>query len=612
MFKLLLLVAVASADPSLNFKFGTDECAINFDGTALSSACAFADSSGTTISDLKGDLALLTDRVDALENAAPTGFASCQEYYDNGARTNGNYDLHPTSSTGSMITVECHFDANVVWTKIGHNKVARSHVIGCEGPGCYSSGTVNYNAPLDAVKAIADNSIYCRQSMRYECKGSGLWPGAGQYGWWHDRDGNTQNSGLCDSGTCACDANDNVWREDTGTITDKSQLPITQLRYGDTGDAGEEGYHTLSKLECIGSTSNIMANCQQYANAGITANGEYFINTAGNILKVECRFVGGQGTTVIHHSKSNVRESFSGCEAAGCQQFDMIYDVPETQIAAVAATSLSCKQHINYECKGSGLWPDNPYGWWNDKNGAKVGPTWCADNSACNCDQNDNVWRADAGYITDKSKLPISSMNFGDMGDAGEAAAVTVGSMECTGDLASAPTTCAGISNPTGRQNAVLLINNSPQEVVCDFNTGKVELHHNTMSYITNQGIEPPGAGTLEISYAGGIDQAVAFANMHSGCTQTMDYKCYGSGVWRSGTSDMGYNYFVGKNSQNVQMPCSGGVCNECDKNDNTWRDELGGSFSTSELPIRSFKFGDTGDASESNQIRLSAVICNM
>ena len=51
---------------------------------------------------------------------------------------------------------------------------------------------------------------------------------------------------------CNCDINDNVWREDSGLLTNKSHFPVSQLRFGDTGEVGEEGYHTLGNLECYG------------------------------------------------------------------------------------------------------------------------------------------------------------------------------------------------------------------------------------------------------------------------------------------------------------------------------------------------------------------------
>ena len=55
---------------------------------------------------------------------------------------------------------------------------------------------------------------------------------------------------------CNCDANDGVWREDSGSLTDKSDLPVLRLKFGDTGMDGtgrnEQGYHTLGKFKCYG------------------------------------------------------------------------------------------------------------------------------------------------------------------------------------------------------------------------------------------------------------------------------------------------------------------------------------------------------------------------
>ena len=51
---------------------------------------------------------------------------------------------------------------------------------------------------------------------------------------------------------CNCDANDDVWREDSGLLTDKTKLPVKQIRFGDTGEWWEKGYHTLGKFMCYG------------------------------------------------------------------------------------------------------------------------------------------------------------------------------------------------------------------------------------------------------------------------------------------------------------------------------------------------------------------------
>ena len=51
---------------------------------------------------------------------------------------------------------------------------------------------------------------------------------------------------------CNCDANDYVWREDSGLLTDKTKLPVKQLFFGDIGKDDEQGYHTLGKFKCYG------------------------------------------------------------------------------------------------------------------------------------------------------------------------------------------------------------------------------------------------------------------------------------------------------------------------------------------------------------------------
>ena len=88
------------------------------------------------------------------------------------------------------------------------------------------------------------------------------------YAWWVSRDstkmtywgGASPGSGKCACGmnnTCAdseracnCDKNDNVWREDSGLLTDKTKLPVIELRFGDTDKPTEEGYHALGKFMC--------------------------------------------------------------------------------------------------------------------------------------------------------------------------------------------------------------------------------------------------------------------------------------------------------------------------------------------------------------------------
>ena len=75
---------------------------------------------------------------------------------------------------------------------------------------------------------------------------------------------------LCadSSKMCNCDKNDPVWREDSGLLTDKTQLPVKKLRFGDSATAlgghDEKGYHTLGKLKCYGIASFISSDSEYF------------------------------------------------------------------------------------------------------------------------------------------------------------------------------------------------------------------------------------------------------------------------------------------------------------------------------------------------------------
>ena len=111
-------------------------------------------------------------------------------------------------------------------------------------------------------------SLHCEQFVKYECYNSVM--SISSTAWWVSRDsskmtywgGASPGSNKCACGmtnscadswrACNCDKNDNVWREDSGLLTDKTHLPVKQLKFGDAGNAYEHGYHTLGKLKCYG------------------------------------------------------------------------------------------------------------------------------------------------------------------------------------------------------------------------------------------------------------------------------------------------------------------------------------------------------------------------
>ena len=199
--------------------------------------------------------------------------ASCSEVKKYISSVSGNYATDPDGEGGlAPFTVFCDMTdkSGVGVTVISHDSESRTHVNGCEDPGCYLRDIHYTGASLSQLASLTRVSSHCEQFIKYECYNSAIFRYGGT-AWWVSRDstkmanwgGASPGSSKCECGmtnscadsrySCNCDKDDNVWREDSGLLTDKTKLPVKQLRFGDVSTGhGEEGYHTLGKLKCFG------------------------------------------------------------------------------------------------------------------------------------------------------------------------------------------------------------------------------------------------------------------------------------------------------------------------------------------------------------------------
>ena len=195
---------------------------------------------------------------------------SCADFKNSNPKAlSGRYVIDPDGEKAlSPFTVYCDMtDENGVGvTIISHDSENRTLVNDYEDPGSYSRDIHYTGASLSQLASLTNVSSYCEQFIKYECRHSLMLKES--TAWWVSRDstnmtywgGAKPGSNECACGanqTCAdpkygcnCDKNDYVWREDSGLLTDKTYLPVKQLRFGDTGSQGEEGYHTLGKFKC--------------------------------------------------------------------------------------------------------------------------------------------------------------------------------------------------------------------------------------------------------------------------------------------------------------------------------------------------------------------------
>ena len=192
--------------------------------------------------------------------------------------SSGNYIIDPDSKGGvAPFSVYCDMSdkGGVGVTVISHDSESRTHVgniPGCGGPGCYSKDVTYTGVSTAHLAALTRVSQNCEQFIKFECNNDIAFmsrsPG-NYYAWWVSRDGTRMNywggatgyNNMCACGVtnscsnskkCNCYNGGSGWREDSGLLTDKSALPVTQIRLGDLDDSQEEGYHTLGKLKCYG------------------------------------------------------------------------------------------------------------------------------------------------------------------------------------------------------------------------------------------------------------------------------------------------------------------------------------------------------------------------
>ena len=207
-----------------------------------------------------------------LEVRKPTSCSDIKTH--NGGTSSGTYTIDPDGKGGvTPFNVYCDMSdkGGVGVTVISHDSERRIHVgniPGCGGDGCYSKDVRYTGVSTAQLAALTRVSKNCEQPIKFECRNSVAFIQE-NYAWWVSRDGKRMNywggatgsdnmcacgvTNSCSNGKkCNCHNSSGGWREDSGLLTDKSALPVTQIRLGDLDHITEEGYHTLGKLKCYG------------------------------------------------------------------------------------------------------------------------------------------------------------------------------------------------------------------------------------------------------------------------------------------------------------------------------------------------------------------------
>ncbi|XP_033105954.1 contactin-associated protein-like 2 [Anneissia japonica] len=194
---------------------------------------------------------------------------SCDALKKAGVKFNGVYKIDPDGPNTGLdpFSVVCDMtsDLTLSYTTIHHNKEEEGIVNNAEDSFSFIVN-ITYDLTPEQIAAIKSVSSSCRQFIKYACVGSKFLQEGLHHTWvsvggipmmnWGAPTGTIgcacSITRTCDDPTrlCNCDVNDSVPRQDHGYLTDKATLPVSQLRFGDTGSKGEKGVYTLGPLQC--------------------------------------------------------------------------------------------------------------------------------------------------------------------------------------------------------------------------------------------------------------------------------------------------------------------------------------------------------------------------
>ncbi|KAM6469907.1 contactin-associated protein-like 4 isoform 1-T1 [Liasis olivaceus] len=195
---------------------------------------------------------------------------SCEAYKHRGNTSAFYYIDSDGSGPLGPFLVYCNM-TDTTWTIIQHNntELTRVKTANRENP---HSVFFKYAASLEQLQATINHAEQCEQELAYHCKKSRLSNKQNgiPFSWWIGKINETQTywggstpdvqkcacgiEGSCidSQHDCNCDADRNEWTNDTGLLSYKDHLPVTELVITDTGRPNSEAAYKLGPLLCQG------------------------------------------------------------------------------------------------------------------------------------------------------------------------------------------------------------------------------------------------------------------------------------------------------------------------------------------------------------------------
>uniref|UniRef100_A0A673K6Y0 Contactin-associated protein-like 5 n=1 Tax=Sinocyclocheilus rhinocerous TaxID=307959 RepID=A0A673K6Y0_9TELE len=167
--------------------------------------------------------------------------------------------------------VNCTMAEDKVWTVVGHDHM---RIIDIRGSTPRSPFVLIFSYTISPyhLRSLVTSSEHCQQEVKYRCRKSRLfdtWDGT-PLSWWLDRDGvkrtywggflpGVQQCSCSLDGNCRdmnyfcnCDADQDTWANDTGVLSYKDHLPLSEIAIGDTNRTNSQAELQIGQLRCYG------------------------------------------------------------------------------------------------------------------------------------------------------------------------------------------------------------------------------------------------------------------------------------------------------------------------------------------------------------------------
>ncbi|XP_029394544.1 contactin-associated protein like 5-2 [Mus pahari] len=183
---------------------------------------------------------------------------SCEVYRHRGKTAGFFYIDSDGSGPLRPLQVYCNVTEDKIWMTVQHNNTELTWVQSSDTEKPYALN-LNYGGSMEQLEALIDGSEHCEQEVTYYCRRSRLLntPDGAPFAWWIGRSNERHPywggyvPGVQQCG-CVLEESCLEMTNDTGFLSFKDHLPVTQIIISDTNRSNSEAAWRIGPLRCYG------------------------------------------------------------------------------------------------------------------------------------------------------------------------------------------------------------------------------------------------------------------------------------------------------------------------------------------------------------------------